>query len=257
MLATEIIKKLQPWIEANKRPTWKPLVEEGETDTNLSKFGGTPWLAKNENYPCCGECNAKMPLFVQVDLNQVPAELAGKFGQGLLQLFYCTECDSWEYFNHTKLARIIQPVGNAQNLENQDFPSFPAKTIIDWQQFDDYPDNQEYEELGLEIYLNLFPETVRIKCPMVGLSIEDLAPEELEEIDVFLENHSGDKLGGYPYWVQGIEYPNCPICQTRMDLVLQIDSEENLPYMFGDVGCGHITQCPEHKHILTFGWACC
>jgi hypothetical protein len=38
--------------------------------------------------------------------------------------------------------------------------------------------------------------------------------------------------------------------------VFQIDSEDNLPYMFGDVGCAHITQCPEHKEVVAFGWAC-
>jgi hypothetical protein len=26
--------------------------------------------------------------------------------------------------------------------------------------------------------------------------------------------------------------------------------------MFGDSGIGHITQCPEHKEVLAFGWAC-
>jgi hypothetical protein len=41
-----------------------------------------------------------------------------------------------------------------------------------------------------------------------------------------------------------------------MHLLFQIDSEDNLPYMFGDAGCGHITQCPKHPHRLAFGWAC-
>jgi hypothetical protein len=41
-----------------------------------------------------------------------------------------------------------------------------------------------------------------------------------------------------------------------MQFVFQIASEDNIPYMFGDVGTGHITQCPEHKNQLAFGWAC-
>ena len=53
--------------------------------------------------------------------------------------------------------------------------------------------------------------------------------------------HSGEKLGGWPMWVQSVEYPSCPECGAEMTLLFQIDSERNLPYMFGDVGCGHIT----------------
>jgi uncharacterized protein YwqG len=65
-----------------------------------------------------------------------------------------------------------------------------------------------------------------------------------------------DKLLGWPYWVQSLEYPECPDCGKEMSLVFQIDSEDNLPYMFGDCGCGHITQCKDHPERLAFAWAC-
>ena len=42
-----------------------------------------------------------------------------------------------------------------------------------------------------------------------------------------------------------------------MDLVFQLDSEKNVPFMFGDAGVGHITQCPTHKDVVAFTWACC
>jgi uncharacterized protein YwqG len=41
-----------------------------------------------------------------------------------------------------------------------------------------------------------------------------------------------------------------------MSLVFQIDSNDNLDYMFGDVGCSHVTQCKNHPHQLTIAWAC-
>lgn len=40
-------------------------------------------------------------------------------------------------------------------------------------------------------------------------------------------------------------------------MLFQIDSNTNLPYMFGDVGCGILTYCPEHPDVLAFGWDCC
>ncbi|HEY7328275.1 MAG TPA: DUF1963 domain-containing protein [Gemmataceae bacterium] len=55
-----------------------------------------------------------------------------------------------------------------------------------------------------------------------------------------------DKLAGWPYWIQNVEYPSCPRCGQQMIHVFQVDSEDNIPFMFGDSGCGNITQCPEH-----------
>ena len=41
-----------------------------------------------------------------------------------------------------------------------------------------------------------------------------------------------------------------------MELVLQIDSEQAVATMWGDVGIGHVTQCPNDPDVLTFAWAC-
>ncbi|MDY7007602.1 MAG: hypothetical protein SWX82_27625 [Cyanobacteriota bacterium] len=54
--------------------------------------------------------------------------------------------------------------------------------------------------------------------------------------------------------VQNIEYPNCPICGERMELVFQLYSEGNSPFILHKVGHGHITQCQNHKHQLAFSW---
>lgn len=78
-----------------------------------------------------------------------------------------------------------------------------------------------------------------------------------EALQEAVPNATGDKLGGWPAWVQGVEYPDCPRCGARMALLFQLDSEENVPWMFGDVGCGHVTRCPAHPDEVAFGWACC
>jgi uncharacterized protein YwqG len=97
-------------------------------------------------------------------------------------------------------------------------------------------------------------QLVTLRVPSVGLDTT-LGIDELpvEEIAVAAEK---DKLGGWPYWVQGPEYPTCPSCGERMRIVLQLDSEHNVPFMFGDAGVGHVTQCPTHHDVVAFGWAC-
>jgi hypothetical protein len=47
-----------------------------------------------------------------------------------------------------------------------------------------------------------------------------------------------------------------PQCATPMTLVFQLASEDNLPFIWGDDGTAHITQCPHHQEQLTFDWAC-
>jgi hypothetical protein len=49
--------------------------------------------------------------------------------------------------------------------------------------------------------------------------------------------------------------PNCPRCRQRMQSVFQHTGDE-LQFIFGDMGIGHMTQCPDHKDVVAFGWAC-
>ena len=126
------------------------------------------------------------------------------------------------------LARIIQPDGEGKDVELPEIEDlFPPKLITGWESWDDYPTVDETVE--------------------VNVRLND------EEWDILYDlNLNGDKLWGWPSWVQSEMYPRCPVCAHRMRVVFQIDSYDNLPFMFGDGGCGWITQCPEHKEQLTF-----
>ncbi len=227
-------------IEKYKRIAWQPVVADDDGLPADSKFAGTPFLVEGENYPICSNCEKPLQLFVQIDLDKLP--VGSKFGRGLLQLFYCTseeplcevECEAFFPFAKSVSTRIIKPENlDRQNNNNSDHGNFPPKKITGWQETADYPNREEGEFLGIE-----------------------LSEKEWEEL--YEENYpiSGDKLDGFPMWIQGVEYPDCPICNERMRLVFQIDSEDNIPYVFGDVGCAHLTQCEQHKEQLAFGWAC-
>jgi hypothetical protein len=151
--------------------------------------------------------------------------------------------------------RIIQPSGPGATTDIPQQPGYlPARRIVGWTESIDLPHPSEHEELGLA-YVYGRAEGTRLECAELGLSFDNINDDELAENLAMAQ--SGDKLGGWPYWVQNVEYPSCPTCGERMRLVFQIDSEDNVPFMFGDTGCGHITQCPAHKDVVAFGWACC
>ena len=224
------------------RPTWKPQVTKGEGTLSDSKFAGTPWLKHGESWPTCQNCGKPMSLFLQLNLDGLPEALRGEFGSGLLQLFYCTnsdphcesDCEAFFPFTAAKLVRIVESEGDPQPVEIPDIArAFPSKLIIGWDEMEDYPHWEEGEAQGIL-----------------------LSTDEWQTLSEDGYPRSGDKLAGWPLWIQGIEYPHCPECHQRMRLVFQIDSDDHLPYMFGDLGCGHITQCPTHKNQVTFAWAC-
>jgi uncharacterized protein YwqG len=256
MQAQEIVSLLQPWRDRQQRPAWRPIVVEGEPVTPSSKFGGLPWLAPGEAWPTCGDCGNPLSFFLQLDLADLPSALEQRFGTGVLQLFYCTECDGgWEPFAASQLVRVVDP--DAPGLAADppgDLEVFPVQSIISWEEFTDLPAPTEHDTLGLLYDYDFEHNTVRVNCPEFGVSTEGSSDDNIAEAIALAT--PGDKLAGWPAWIQGVEYPSCPECEQQMRLVIQLDSDDHLPYMFGDVGTGHITQCPEHLEVVAFGWAC-
>jgi hypothetical protein len=241
------------WRAMHARRAWKPVCDD--VATGAAHFGGSPMLGAGEPWPTCAGCAAPMQFFVQVDLAALPAGSPAR-GTGLLQLFYCSiddgGCETWAPFSGTHLVRLLtgpaQPAAHPPSIS-----PFPRRRIAGWNESLDHPHPPEHEELGLSYQYDFDASRVHITCAEVGLDLPDADLDAAETIATALP---GDKLGGWPAWVQGVEYPSCPACSAPMELVLQLDSEDNVPHMFGDVGCGHVTQCPAHPHVLAFGWAC-
>ena len=224
------------------RQTFVPVVAEDDPEGPVSKLGGRPWLPDGESWPTCVNCLVPLQLFLQLDLDALP-EGAQDHGHGLAQLFYCTsdepicavECEAYLPFSDCTLARVVDPRAPGMTAPLDLSPhKFPARAIVGWEAREDLPSADELSEHGLDL--------------------DDHSAQILSDAEM---PRAGDKLDGWPYWVQGLEYPSCPTCGATMRLLFQIDSEDNLPYMFGDTGCAHLTQCPEHPEVLAFAWACC
>lgn len=259
-------KLLRPWREAQRRPAWRPVVESCDRSVTASKFSGIPWLADGEDWPQCGYCGTPLQLLLQLNLSEVPNELAEPLGRGLLQCFYCVhgedesgdDCRSteigWKPFSKGKLVRLVVPKGAAKARPipiGKEY--FAARTVVEWRPFTDYPSPVEFSEIGLEFFWNARTFAMDVRCAEMELHLSGI-PRRVKT--ALCDARGGDKLGGWPKWVQGVEYPTCPRCRTRMRYVFQIDSKDHVPHMFGDMGCGHITQCPKHCDVLTFSWAC-
>jgi uncharacterized protein YwqG len=262
-VAIDLKQEFAAWREKHARPAWKPACVEGDQPSGAAhgQFGGLPLLGPEETWPRCQSCRAPMQFLLQLPLDTLPMPVRG---EGMLQLFYCSQdgvagCETWEPFSGTQQIRIS---GNCtvQAQRPKGLEPLPLRVVQGWTEFVDYPHTAEHARLGLQReYVSkrkLFAaptQKVTISCPELGIVHRDLdigAPGQIADAQ------DGDKLGGWPYWAQGIDYPQCPQCMGTMEYVMQIDSEDNVPFMFGDGGCAHISQCPTHPQVLAFAWAC-
>jgi hypothetical protein len=237
----EAIKaKLLGLLAPFKKTAFIPKTEQVDGAFNAdSKFGGLPYLRSSDDWPVCPNCQNHMQLFLQLNLRLIPNGVEN----ALIQLFYCTnetpccdsDCEAYSAFSKSVVCRKIDIQNQSMSIKPMLENIFPERRIIGWDKIDDFPHYEEFSELGLNIDLDEY----------------DIIEQEGIGIPA-----TGDKLFGWPYWVQSVEYPFDRNTHSQMQLVFQLDSEINLPYMFGDCGIGHITQSPDNSSELAFAWAC-
>jgi uncharacterized protein YwqG len=261
MKSKEIVKALEPWMKRVRRPAWKPILEEGDGLPTESKFFGTPWTGSKAPWPECATCKVPMALVLQLRLGELPEGPRERHGKGLLQFFYCergSDCRAklraMPFRSFANCVRIVRPVPQGKGTPApRGHEPLPAHRIVGWTPFDDLPGPQEQDENGLKSTYDFEASTIRLECPELGFDVTSLMGDcTIEDI---AESTSGDKLAGWPRWVQGVEYPFCPQCGRRMILIFQLAAHDHANYALGDFGTGHITQCSEHKDVMAFGYA--
>ena len=224
-------RKMRQW----RQPCWFPEVREQVGPPTASKFGGAACLLRGEDWPTCPQCGKPMPLFVQVNIAEVPPGARERGAVGVVQFFRCTgyDCEVWPNSETAYLARRI-PTDNIQAASSPPPHSYPEQLIVGWREDEDYAWEEADVDLTDEEFCALFaPENPKEGFP-----------------------RPGDKLFGWPNWIQGESYPPCPECGEPMTLnVFQIDSEDHLPYMFGDCGNCHLCLCPKHPHLVGVTWS--
>lgn len=201
-----------------------------------------------------------MRFMLQLNLAGLPGRCETTPREGLLSFFYCSvddgDCETWAPFSGCHSLAIF-PASSFSTLKlRSGGPSpFQRKFIRGWDEVTDLPDPGDHEACGILSTFNRAAHIRTFDCASEGIHLDDV------DGGVFLRDVAGtalehDKLGGWPMWVQTPERPPCPVCQTEMSLVMQVDSHDHLDYMFGDHGCGHIMQCHKHPEQLAFSWAC-
>lgn len=244
---------LASWRSRNVRRAWRPVTTGAPADS-LSFFGGAPSL-EPESSPVCGQCSVPMSLLLQLNLHNLPKECGLPLNEGLLGVFACTATDGCDLgFPFSESSRVLlYPSAPTPRLARAPNP-FPRVSIAGWQPFDDLPDPDEHGLLGLQ-YAYPEPTVAAVDCdePPVSVLVDDQTSSLAES---FASAATGDKLGGWAKTIQGPAYVECTDCSSRMRLLFQIDSLDNLRHIFGDGGIAHVLYCPQHPRITAYCWQC-
>lgn len=232
------------------RQAFIPITETGDISVSSSKFSGIAWINCDEEWPTCGYCENPMQLFFQLNLKDAPARRSYWPESGYIQVFYCNtsdtyceECgdDAYTPFGKYQAARLVTPSAKAKSFSESPVEGpIPARTIIKWKEKLDYPCSEELA--------SCFDDPILDED-----ELSEMFEVSMEESEKSL-TYVSDKLGGWPMWVQSAKYPDCPTCETTMDFIVQIGSEDNLDYMFGDCGIAMVFQCCKHPAQLAFSW---
>lgn len=189
----------------------------------------------------------KLVFVMQLNVSSLPHPYRQALGgDGLVQFFYALD----QYYEEAPLVRLVHPVGKASSATRNEADNmqdeWTPKIIVGWEKDTDYPRFEHLESI----------------CDADFDDISDEFDVEIsEEIDLCIQ---GDKLGGWPFWTQGVE---TPVDETGepMDYVMQLDAgcffdgkkfPAHAPSLFAGDGTGHIFVSKSNPKMLKFVWAC-
>lgn len=229
--AATIKRNIKKHFKKLGRPCWRPKLRKKLSKRHAlsaGRFGGYPPLLEGEPWPTCPSCGVQLSFAVQLDLAALPDAhpLAGC--DGIVQVFFCPDCPGEALARRLPAdAALVHGVALHDGAE-----VFPTRQFTRWyKKKTDYP----YRE----------PGDADFDAALAKLDVD-------EENSLFLFNLQGDKLGGWPNWVQDNAWPEASN-GARMELLLQIDSYDALAHMFGDNGVAFVFASPGCEE-LSFFW---
>ena len=224
-------------VAATARTALIPILGPRGKAARATRFRSSPILAPGESVPACPSCKKPMTCLAEIDLAALPAT-AGLTGEGVVQVFYCTNTDSnceveteaWmPGKGRSKLVRLVSGQGSAKAAPE-------GLEVVGFRNALDAPSKDDLESAsGMK-------------------AAKALKAAKIDE-DEWPGAVPGDKIGGYPAWVQDTEFPRCPACDGAMtELVLQMVSDGAAKVQFGDMGTAYVLRCPSHPSELDLIW---
>ena len=201
---------------------------ESESFSEISGcFGGIPYMQPDERWPTCSACASPLDFVCQLSIEKIDIRF------NFITFFYCWECNPLGTEKEKKgmwQARLYKKV-DKKNWLPQANPAEPVTLPcrLHYRDVTSFPDFSGLSVLHPEIFRNFDTED--------GAEQYENIIEELTELEGYTFT------GGYPQFIEFADFPACTECQGRMQLLLQIDSEEEADLIWGRSGCAYLFYC--------------
>lgn len=234
----------------NSKPCMKITLTDTKPSVFESKVGGLGYIPHDKNFPTDSNGN-QLRLLAQIECDKI--QLDDFMKTGLLQFWILNDdtlgMNGWGTTNQNGFRVIYYPEVDKTVTKDEIESKFVKN---------EYDDNEE----------DWFP--VFDECGMSFEKSENryISYEEIDEDEGVLEEHSGHKVGGYPYFTQSdprtqdkrmFEYYDFLLFQLDTDY---IDGEYTDIVMWGDSGVGNFfinsekLKNQDFSDVL-YNWDCC
>lgn len=222
-----------------------------------SKVGGIPYLPKGAAYPLTPD-GEPLHFLAQINFEEVP-KLDPFPAKGILQFYiydddlYGMDFDDGENpdtFRVIYYPEVVKDAGALQTDINME------------RSYDELPHHpDESYPLAFSLGEEIVPVTDYQFWKVMGTSFfQQFGEQEWEVLETYNKavHAQGHKIGGYAYFMQ--DDPRKP--EDPMLLLFQLDSDEGMDLMWGDMGVGHFFIRENDLKNLNFSkvlydWDCC
>ncbi|MEC3839735.1 YwqG family protein [Bacillus amyloliquefaciens] len=244
-------------LEASSRPFIKLHVKKAETGRYDSKIAGDPYYPKHEPYPE-DESGRPMKLLAQINFADMPG-LPDFPDIGILQFYISVSDDVYGLNFDDGCAQTGFCVKYFEHVTEQETELMDDFSFVQAEDEYNFPIQSEAlitPELSAEWVL---PSDFQFR-QYAGMDAFDYFEQCDDEVyDEYTANAFGHKIGGYASFTQ--EDPRSYSHQDHTILLLQIDSDDDIDSMWGDVGIANFFIRPEDlkkkdfSNVL-YNWDC-
>lgn len=224
----KLLQTKMPFIRATAQPSRNTKLWE-------SKVGGQPYLPKNAVWPCAPD-GKELFFLAQINFAEVP-QLAPFPTSGIVQFFINDDDLYGMDFDDGENPDTFRVLFHADVVENESMLQTSFPMLRDYDELLPHHPDETYP-LKFQLDEGVVPVTdYQFYQHFGGDFFRQFGEQEWDVTDEFGKavRPEGHRIGGYAYFTQ--DDPRRP--EDPMLLLLQLDSDEKMDLMWGDMGVGH------------------
>jgi uncharacterized protein YwqG len=206
----------------------------GNTSLWQSKVGGIPYMPKGIDFPCTPD-GQELHFLAQINFEETP-QLAPFPSKGILQFFIQDDDLLGMDFDDGEVQDTFRVIYYPEIIKNEQLLTTKFNMLREYEFLPHHPEDSHPLVFGVSE--EIAPVTDFRFFEHFGQDFfQQFGAKEWDIMDEYAKANKaeGHKIGGYAYFTQDDPRKS----DDPMVLLLQLDSDEGMDLMWGDMGVGH------------------